>query len=339
MEAERGDSQVAKGNLPPRDRRRPSRAQTPLPAPSINIEFQDKNITISDKQIEQVNLSSIERYVKVLLDSYPFPLSQKEIASKANVSKTAVSKIKNELKSISDLHFLAYEKKYVLKNDIDTNNKIINFILECENFEIMQNFISSQYFLSIIKERKIYSSFCDAYNKYNLSEYFSEDDFNWIVKIIQKKVAVFNISKMNSLKNFNYSFFEQNDIKKQTTLNKFITISSILADDEFSFLTYDDYMHLLNLRDKTYFLILSNFNIIDEITNKILHYFEIVDNEEKTMVNKTIILIAKKTALKIIKVVNKNIYQTANKNNIKLDEKYENIGSIFVPKILNEDIR
>ena len=144
---------------------------------------------------------------------------------------------------------------------------------------------------------------------------------------------------MNSLKNFNYSFFEQNDIKKQTTLNKFITISSILADDEFSFLTYDDYMHLLNLRDKTYFLILSNFNIIDEITNKILHYFEIVDNEEKTMVNKTIILIAKKTALKIIKVVNKNIYQTANKNNIKLDEKYENIGSIFVPKILNEDIR
>jgi hypothetical protein len=75
-----------------------------------------------DSEIFQ--LVSLVRYITILANRYPQPMTYKELANKARVSKAAISNVKDRLNSICDIRVLANKRKLLLSSDAKTISRI-----------------------------------------------------------------------------------------------------------------------------------------------------------------------------------------------------------------------
>lgn len=71
------------------------------------------------KKPDASEIEPLIRYVQVLANCYPTPISQKQLARKAKVSLPAVSKIRERLQSICEPR-LGFQRKLVLRRDATT---------------------------------------------------------------------------------------------------------------------------------------------------------------------------------------------------------------------------
>src|SRR6266571_6606751 len=74
---------------------------------------------------DAAELTSLTRYITILANKYPNPVTYRELASKARVSKAAISKVRDRLQSICDVKTLAYRRKLVLRTDATTFIRIL----------------------------------------------------------------------------------------------------------------------------------------------------------------------------------------------------------------------
>ena len=142
---------------------------------------QDREFTIEE-------LKSVERYLWVLIDSYPSPVNQAEIASRTNVSRSAVTRIRDTLIKFCDLKSLAWERKLILKNDLETRMLLLAGFLWQGNVSDLKAYIGSHYFVEMVLDVDLFSKINESYPQYALDQYFSEEDITWSKKIIIDKL-------------------------------------------------------------------------------------------------------------------------------------------------------
>jgi hypothetical protein len=68
------------------------------------------------------------RYLQVLVEAFPSPLTQEKLATKAGVSLSAVSKVKINLRGFCDVYSLL-DRRFVLKKDLNTFTELFLLFL------------------------------------------------------------------------------------------------------------------------------------------------------------------------------------------------------------------
>ena len=270
-------------------------------------------------------LVTINRYIPILLDNYPTPLNQTELAIIAGVSKAAITKVKEKLFLICELKTMAYKHKLVLKMDDDTITNLFFFYLT-RDFSDWKNFFISNYFDSYLKQKIFYNEIKTQFklNKFDL--YFSEDDFNWVIQFLRKKLINYSPKTSESIRYF--PIIDGNDMSKNLLVTKIINnsydIVPFILDTDLSFLNKEDYIKLLEIRTKIYHYIKNEYGEISlKVISPLIEFLNIDKEKDKEKIIQGSSLIFPYLLKKIFKNFTQFIYDSAQKNKIVLEEKYK----------------
>lgn len=141
------------------------------------------------EETEVEDLRPLLRYITVLIDEYPDPISQTELAMKGSVTKSAVSKIVDRLKPFCSMRMLAFERKLVLETNNDTFLQLFWLFLSEMDF---QKFLQSNYARSFIKALGIHDRLAKIENL-EYGKYFDEFDTELMIRILLSNICSYQI--------------------------------------------------------------------------------------------------------------------------------------------------
>lgn len=124
------------------------------------------------------------RYLEVLAEAYPMPLSHTELAAKAGVSKPAVTKAKESLRDLCDLRELTYDR-FVLRDDPKGAGSIVESYYN--NGRIVK-FLSSKYFVFLVKKAGIHKEMSKAWPTYGAI--FEKADTDLMIEYAMSNLAL-----------------------------------------------------------------------------------------------------------------------------------------------------
>lgn len=290
---------------------------------------------MDDQQSPSITASEIEsiiRYLWALIDSYPNPINQSELADITGVSRSAITRIKNILNKICDLKSLAYERKLVLKNDFQNRMVLFTYFMWFGKPEDFKLYISSKYFIEALIESNTYDKIVELYPDYKINEYYTKEDFQWFIHFFINKFIASEPTIENEI--IIIAKFKENDIMQQIIWKNMPInmqfLYSVLYDYSLQFLNKEeDFIKLLELRDKTHFLFIRNSQMYSGLLKNFVDWFEednIKNNEHLKEASEALFLAILK---KILKMFTEHIYNEASKKSITINHKYKNIGSLF----------
>jgi len=290
---------------------------------------------LDDQQSPSITASEIEsiiRYLWALIDSYPNPINQSELADITGVSRSAITRIKNILNKICDLKSLAYERKLVLKNDFQNRMVLFTYFMWFGKPEDFKLYISSKYFIEALIESNTYDKIVELYPDYKINEYYTKEDFQWFIHFFINKFIASEPTIENEI--IIIAKFKENDIMQQIIWKNMPInmqfLYSVLYDYSLQFLNKEeDFIKLLELRDKTHFLFIRNSQMYSGLLKNFVDWFEednIKNNEHLKEASEALFLAILK---KILKMFTEHIYNEASKKSITINHKYKNIGSLF----------
>jgi len=283
------------------------------------------------QEIDASDLKSIDRYFWVLLESYPEPVNQTELAKRAGVTRAAVSQVRDTLITICDLKSLAYERKLVLKKETKTGYTLLAYLLWASTPDNFKKYISSQYFDEIIKQSDIYNKIKENALDYNFESYFTEEDLDWVYRFIINKIVCHEPEIIGNIIVYE---IKDDDYKQYFLGNLPLNIQllySALYETSLHFLKEEsDYNKLLELRDKIWFFIIKNKKIYESLLIDTMDWLE-VEEEKQREVNmedalETILLHAIKKSLKNF---TSYVYDETQKSDVEIKNKYKKLGSLF----------
>lgn len=262
-------------------------------------------------------LRPLLKYFEVLIDEYPNPISQTELAGKSSVTKSAVSKIRDDLKRFCNMRVLAFQRKLLLKSDSETFWKIFGlFFLELK----FQRFLRSNYTKHFVDKMKIHEKLIEA-KDLDYGKYFSKEDTNLIIEIFLRNVCSYQIDK--DLQNKFKTMLKTNEEGFQV-----FPIIQILGDiasnfDLGVFENEDELLSIIQLRDKF-------FSFIKSIAGKIIDEWMIVkrieDPQKKANYFEAYLEAIDYFLTSILSKVTKNIRKAAEEKKIPFDQRYSEIG-------------
>ena len=138
--------------------------------------------TTEDQSMQIDRLIPLVHYFKALVKSYPDLITQKELAVKANVTKSAVNKIKDRLFDLCDKNALAYRSKLVLSSDIRTFLKLIVLLIFTEGGYSVRELLESNYGREML--HRTYESLRTSEDLNRFEELFDEEEFQRAIEII-----------------------------------------------------------------------------------------------------------------------------------------------------------
>lgn len=184
--------------------------------------------------------------------------------------------------------------------------------------------------MDIINETDLYHKMKNRFEIYNFENYFNEDDFKWVLNFSFQKI-IFHEPEIEE----GVIYFT---IKDEPLKNSYITnlpfimqfINSLVQDSSLLFLTKrEDFIKLLEFRDKLYYLIINNEGIYLGALNDAVNWLEIKDLKNREIVDKASKIIFDQTLKKTLKNFSLHVYTEASKIDISINRKYEKIGSLF----------
>lgn len=287
------------------------------------------------EQIPEISLNdlyTIEKYVWTLIESYPSPINQTEIAKKVNVSRSAVTRIKDSLKPITELKTLAWDRKLLLKNDVETRSTLFAMYLWQGSPDQFKAYVSSRYFSDLIFETELYEQFVEAGTELSFEKYYSKDDFTWIKNFFLRKfvdaqpiiedeiIIVSNMKKGDVV----HEFMWQNlPINLQF-------LYSVIYDSSLSFLDSEiDFMKLLELRDKTHLFLRKNKVIYSGILKDFAIWIDAEGAKNQQQIEEASEILFLAFFRKILNQFSLHVFNEAEKVNIHLNIKFRNLGSII----------
>ena len=287
--------------------------------------------TEPSQEIDISDIKSIERYYWILVESYPEPINQTELAKRAGVTRAAVSQVRDTLIKICDLKSLAYEKKLVLKNEMKTGYTLLAYLLWASTPEYLKKYISSQYFVEILKQSDIYNEIKKNAVDYNFENIFTEEDFDWMFRFFINKIVSHEPEIIG-----NIIFFDIKDDYSREYLLANLPINlqllySAVYDKSLHFLNEEpDYIKLLELRDKIWLFIINNKKIYEQLIIETIDWLEI-DEENQTEINMedALEMFLLLTIKKLLKNFTTHVYNEALAMEIKLNNKYIKLESLF----------
>ena len=210
------------------------------------------NKTISAKEID--DMTSIERYIEMLLDEYPNAISQTELAQKTEVTKSAISKVRDKVVGFCDLEILGHKKKLLLSLDRATFWKLLFFFV---NRLKPQVFFASNYLRAFIEKMDIHRKLSEQLSGLHYSDYFDKDDTNKFIEIALHNLSAIKIARP--------SHGEMNRTKRGEvgSLARYAAYIPVINDiiskfDAAIFADEEDLAHLLKLRDKVFYFVIDN---------------------------------------------------------------------------------
>lgn len=279
--------------------------------------------TIFTEELDE--MSSMERYIEVLLGKFPRPITQKELAHETSVTKSAISKIRDRIVLLCDVKILGYEKKLLLSSKTETFTKLLLFFFSRLKPQV---FLKSNYLKSVVKRWNIHEKLTRHLTNLCYSDFFDEDDTNKIVELI-----LFNLSTIIPPQNFNY-----HEIKKSKMdvglLMRFFAYFPVLDNlfSNFDMAIFDDEKELedlLRLRDKTFYFVLHN-------SKKALQNWEVVtdirEEDKKKVYVEAYLKVIDYYARKYANDFTSKAATKAQQKGIDFKSKFFKIGVLFKPK-------
>jgi hypothetical protein len=269
-------------------------------------------------------MDTIERYIEVLLDKFPVPITQTELAEEASVTKSAVSKIRERLVAICDINTLAYEKRLLLS----TNSRIFTqlFFFLVFNRLKPEIILKSRYLKLIVKSWDIHGKLSKGLEELSYNEFFEEVDTDKFVEI-----ALYNLSRIRAQQKL-----PNNELRKKKKMDELGLLLRIYAyfpiiKDPFSeidlalFNDEEEMIHLLRLRDKIFRFVMHN-------SEKVLRNWEVlrnVDEEKKDVYLEAYLKAVEHYVRKYIDQFTSKVQEKAEMKGIGFEVKYSEIGSFY----------
>jgi len=138
-------------------------------------------------------LLPLARYLGILADQYPKPISQKDLAAHAGVTEAAVSKLRDRVYEFCDLKVLARQRKLVLRTDSKAATEIlVAFVLSTK----LRLFLKSPYGAALAR-MWVHRSYGELTRRVDdLTPFFSEEDALFLLQILAMALAE-NVDKLD----------------------------------------------------------------------------------------------------------------------------------------------
>jgi len=273
---------------------------------------------MSGNELEQVK--PIVEYLKVLIDSYPKPISQTELARRSNVTKSAISKVRTKLLGFCDQRIGFFDRKLLLKDDTETSSKLLNLFGAEWRFN---DFLQSSYAKSIIQKLNIHGRLVEAFKELSYEYYFSKDDTDIIVNIVLNNISSLKFSE--EFKSYTKKLSKYKESSRSIFPVMYIFSEAFSKFDVAAFESEAELLNLLRLRDKFYSFVLDNSEKIlrkwDFVISKKIEEQDIYINVYKETITYFL--------LKYMQDFTNKIRQKAKEKKLDFREEYGTIGALW----------
>ena len=269
------------------------------------------------------SLKSLTRYIEVLVDQYPVPITQSGLAEKSVVTKSAISKVRDRLLELCDMRVIAYERKMVLKSDFETFAKIFHlYFLQSK----AQKLFKGKYAKNVLNEMQIYEKLAKDLENFSFSKYFDKEDINWAVNLVLQNVSSFEIQKdtFSVIASAIGSEIEKRDLSEIIPYIQLVIM--LLTNFEIILENEAELKKTLLLRDKFYFFIKNN---LSKMLAELEVIKEIEDEEERNARKELLSVIALHYLNKAAKQITQHIQKKSREKEIPFLKKYSEIGTFF----------
>lgn len=268
-------------------------------------------------------MDAVEKYIEVLLDKFPVPITQTELAEEASVTKSAVSKIRERLVALCDINVLAYEKKLLLSSDSRVFSQLFFFLFFSRlKPEII---LKSNYLKSIVKSWNIHEKLSKNLEGLSYDKFFEKADTDKFIEIV-----LHNLSKIRVQQKFLHSELRKEKMNERGLLLRIFAYFPILEDpfskiDLALFDEEEEMIHLLRLRDKVFQFIMHN-------SEKVLRNWEVlqsVEGKKKDVYLEAYLKAVEHYVRKYIDQFTSKVQEKAKMNGIAFEAEYSEIGSFY----------
>jgi hypothetical protein len=269
------------------------------------------------KEEDPHEFEGLINYLDVLIDTFPRPITRKELAEKTGVSKAAITKIGDRLLKLCNKNALIFSRKLILQTDETYWRLFFVYFFR----QRLTEFISSNYGLQIIKLAKIHSKLSEQVKEY--SEYFSEEDTETMIRIL-----LHNLKSLHIVDRFKSKIADPELRVMLLSMNYMQTLGTLMQDFDLPVETNEDLIRILTIRDKVFFFV----------------KYIVVNRLKDTSIMNTLSETEKATYLDVYSgtidfylrklfVVFANVAKRVAKNkSLKFKETYETVGHFFQPE-------
>jgi len=269
------------------------------------------------------SMRSLSKYIEVLVNEYPIPITQSELANKSSVTKSAVSKIRDQLLELCDMRIIAYERKMILKSDSETFAKVFHlYFLQSK----VQELFESKYTQAVLDKMRIYEELEKKLEAFSFSKYFDKDDINWAINLVFQNISSFQIRKdaFSAIASVIGSEIEDKDLIE--IVPYFQLATRLFANFEITLENEVELKKTLLLRDKTYYFIKTN---LKKILAELEVVKEIEDAKERAAQINLLYVIAEHYMNKIFKQITEHIRLQSKEKGIRFLTDYDKIGALY----------
>ena len=280
-------------------------------------------------------IDSINRYIDVLMESYPKALTQKELADIARVSPSAVSKIKEKIFPLCNIEKLAFDSKLILEPNLKLFNTILRIKGEEYNIPGILRILSTKYGEKMLEYIDIHNYLINEIPLYG--KFFNRYESKFLITLFLRLIRTLRISVSDEeyFLNVFEKFKEINtdEIDEETFMSYISSyIWTYIVSNKFKneFIEFpvesEQEIHMtLVLRDKIY-------QIFQNIIRKVIiniSFSEILTEEEESSFKKITKKIINHYLKQIFTTLTKYFESDMIKKGLPFDEKYKKIGVLI----------
>ena len=197
------------------------------------------------ENIDVKSLVVLDRYLTILLESYPKPLRASELAEKAGTTKPAISKIRDRLLRVCDPKAMLFEKGFVLSSD---NNSLQSLFLVFAGTGRHRKFLSSKLVQRFVSRKALHPKIIKKFPLYE--KHFTPDDTEFMLtKILEATSKIEPKDLEIILKTYYFNRPSSLDPKAIPDL------SSVVDKIQFNFKNKRELQKMFLIRDKFYLFI------------------------------------------------------------------------------------
>ena len=255
-------------------------------------------------------------YIDVLMDSFPNPISRKELAQKTGVSQPAITKVKNRLLQICDHDALLFSRKLILRTDETPWKLLVFYLLQMKPTKMLL----SNYGWQMIKRMNLHSKICERFKEY--SSHFNEKDTDFIIKFV-----LYNIGNFQIVNQIRTSIGDPQQRMMWLSTQYLQAIQGILQKLDLPIEETEDLSSFLAIRDKLFYL--SKELLCQQVQKlSILRGLSIKEKATYLRVYSTTIDFYLR---KVFGFGTNFIKQAAEKRKLEFKKDYEKIGFFYTP--------
>lgn len=187
---------------------------------------------------------SLINYIDVLIESFPKPITRKELAQKTGVSRAAITKVGDRLLKLCDKNALVFGRKLILLKD-ETCWKLFYVYFFRQR---LPQFILSNYGLEIVKLFDIHGKISAQVKEY--PDYFTEKDTETMIKVL-----LHNLKNVQILNEFKANLVDPQLRVMIMSMNYMATLGNLVKGFDLPIETAEDLTNILAIRDKAFFFL------------------------------------------------------------------------------------